>query len=54
MRTRMPPHCTVRQYATPEVPFCSVGVTDDQSVVPKGMSVMCIAIVVLELRPSVR
>src|SRR5262245_32357759 len=38
MRTRMSPNCRVRQYAIPVSPGCSVRSTEDQSVVPNGIS----------------
>src|SRR5947209_20323912 len=40
----MSPKLRVRQSAVPVSPGCSVGVTWDQSVVPKGMSVIRMAL----------
>jgi hypothetical protein len=42
MRTRRAPNCRVRQSALPRSPGCSVGAIADQSVVPNGISLICI------------
>lgn len=52
MRTRIGPNWRVRQYALPVMPGCSVGSTVDQSVRPKGISVICMAASVPRQRPA--